>query len=169
MVDEKGVKIIATETISELTAGDIETISKSSGRWYRTKLINGERLYLRRSYNFNVEDNVVVIDVTKKPWVKQLGSILVDGSVQFGDNTDLIRRHFVHIRCKNHITIVNGSKYCGKCKQIIVPASTCYLSYLTNDMLKNKNFILGETLVDNVDNKVVLIDMERINREEDAV
>jgi hypothetical protein len=169
LVDEESVTITATETLSELSTSDIEIISKNSGMWNKTKLISGERLYVRRSYNFEVEDSVVVIDVTKKPWVKQLGSMLIDGSVQFGDTADVVRRHFVHIRCKSHITIVKGSKYCGKCKQIIVPANMCYLSYLSNDMLKNKNFILGEMLVDNVDNKVLLIDMECARRDKNVI
>ena len=172
LVGEKCVTITATETLSELTASDIEIISNNSGKWHRTKLIGGERLYIRKSYDFKVEDSVIVIDVTKKPWVKQLGSMLIDGSVQFGDTTDIIRRHFVHIRCKNHITIVKGSKYCGKCKQIITPANVCYLSYLSNDMLKNKNFLLGEMLIDNVGNvgnKILLIDMERSRRNENVI
>lgn len=169
LVDKKDLAIRATETISELTTSDIEIISKNSGKWNKTKLISGERLYLRSSYNFKIEDSVVVIDVTKKPWVKQLGSILVDGSVQFGDTIDVVRRHFVHMRCKNHITIMKGSKYCDKCKQIIIPRNMAYLSCLSNDILKNKNFIFGEMLVDNIDNKVVLIDMERLIREKNAL
>jgi hypothetical protein len=155
--------------MSELTTSDLEILMKSNGKWGRTKLVSGERLYLRSSYNLKVEDSVVIIDVTEKPWVKQLGSVLLDGSVQFGHTTDVVRRHFVHIRCKNHITIVNGSKYCDKCKRIVVPANICYLSCLSKELLKNKNFILGDMLVDNVGNKVILIDMERVIREKDAV
>ncbi len=169
MVGEKLPTITATETISELTISDIEIISKNSGLWHKTRLINGERLQVRKSHNCKKGDIVVVIDVTKKPWVKQLGSIINDESVKFGDTTDVVRRHFIHVRCKNNITIVNGRKYCDKCKQIILPRNIAYLSILTNDVFKNKSIVLGSMLVDNVSNKVLLIDVEYTRREEKVI
>lgn len=166
LVDEKSVKIEATETLSELTESDMEIILNNRGRWVVAKLVGGERLCIRKSYNFNVGDSVVVIDVTNSPAMKQLGSIRNDNSVQFGDTTDVIRRHFVHVRCRNNITIVNGRKYCDKCKSIVVPRSMCYLSSLSNEMLKNKSLKFGEMLIENIGNKVLLVDMDAVRREE---
>lgn len=167
--DEHCVTIEATETLSELTKSDIEIISKSSGRWLRTRLVEGEHLCIRKSYNYKKGDSVVIIDVTHKPWLKQLGLISDGDLVQFGDTIDVLRRHFIHVRCKNHITVVNGRKYCGKCKQIIFPRNMAYLSCLTNDILGYDKIVIGEMLVKNVDNRVLLIDMDISRREGNAL
>jgi hypothetical protein len=170
VANDKHLTIDATETLSELTANDIEIVmSSNGGRWYKTKLVNDERLYFRKAYNCNIGDNVVVVDVTKKPWVKQLGSLLHDNSVQFGDTIDVVRRHFVHIRCKHRITLLRGSRYCEKCKLIVTPANLSYLPYSSKDLLKIKYITVGEMLVNNASNKVVLIDTEYANRKENVL
>ena len=170
LLDKKhDITIEATETLSELTTSDIEIISKNCGKWHMTQLIDGERLYIRESYNCKKGDNIIIIDVTKEPWLKQLGLISEDGLVQFGDTIDALRRHFIHVRCKHHITVVNGRKYCDKCKQIIFPRNMAYLSHLTNVVLRYYKVVLGEMLVENVSNKVLLIDMELSRREESVL
>jgi hypothetical protein len=76
-----------------------------------------------------------------------------------------MKHHFVHHRCKTPITIKGDRIYCAKCKNIIPFKSIGYWSKLANKFLKNNNITIGEALIDNIGDQVLLVDMEYIRRE----
>lgn len=76
-----------------------------------------------------------------------------------------MKHHFVHRRCKNPITIKGDRISCEKCKMIIPSKSIGYWSNLANTFLKNNNITIGEALIDNICDQVLLVDMEYIRRE----
>lgn len=115
-------------------------------------------------YKFKERDNnLIIIDITKEPFVKQLGSITKDGEIKIIDTT-IFKRNLTHRRCKTSVIIKGNSIYCPKCGHIIPNKDTGRWSYLANKFLKTKNIIIGEALVNNEENPIILIDQEYIRR-----
>lgn len=106
-----------------------------------------------------------MIDITKEPFLKQLGSVTNDGKIKFIDTT-MFKRHLTHRRCKSPIMTQGNSIYCRKCGHIIPNKDTGRWSYLANTFLKTKNIIIGEALINNTENQIILIDLEYIRRNE---
>jgi hypothetical protein len=106
--------------------------------------------------------------MTTKLWTKQLCYISKEGEILINGTTGIMRRHFVHRKCKAPIIIekiIDKDRLrCSKCGQIIPPKSIVYMSNITGNFLRDNDITIGEALLDNLDNKILLVDMEYIRR-----
>jgi hypothetical protein len=109
-------------------------------------------------------ENIIVIDMTAMLWTKQLCNISKEGEILINGTTGIMRRHFIHDRCKTPIIIEKNRLRCSKCNQIIPPKSIIYMSNVTGKILRNNEITIGEALLANLDNKILLVDMEYIRR-----
>lgn len=157
---EKDMDIMATETISEVSKYEIEQILRRDIKWHRTKIDTWENLNIA-DFGLKEGESVVVIDTTDEKWVKQLCHMNHNKN---RIDSDILKLHLIHQRCKSLVTI-NGNKLrCNKCKLPSVPYNNLELWSFENKSFINVGDIMGEALVQNSGYPVILIDLEYENR-----
>lgn len=132
--------------------------------WHKIKLRCWEYLDCFKP----ISGEIIVIDITNKSWVKQLGSVSNLDNTRITGIENIIKRHIVHCRCKSSIILKESSIYCEKCKYKIPSKSTCFKSS-SGKFLKNENIVIGEALIDNKNKPILLIDLEYTRRREKII
>jgi hypothetical protein len=157
---EKDINVMATETISEVNKDEMDTILKRDIKWNKIKIDTWENLNIA-DFGFKEGGNVIIIDTTNKRWVKQLCHI---GYNKNRIDSDMLKLHLIHQRCKS-LVVINGDKLrCNKCKLPSVPYNNLELWSLENKSLIRAGDIIGEALVQNSGYSIILTDLEHENR-----
>lgn len=151
---------MASETLSELSKDDIDFLLEKEIVWEKVKLKNWDTIYLGDSFQLKENDhNLIVIDITKEPFTKQFCTLSKDGKI---NKVDIMtyKRNIAHRRCKTPIIIKGGSLFCPKCSHIVPSKDTHRWSYLENKFLRTENIFIGEAMIDDAENQIILIDLE---------
>jgi hypothetical protein len=157
---EKDINITATETISEVSKYEIDLILEREIKWQKVKIDTWENLNIA-DFGFKEGESVIIIDTTNKKWVKQLCHM---DSNKNRVNSDMLRLHLIHRRCRSPV-VINGNKLrCDKCRLPSVPYNNLELWSFENKSLIRAGDIMGEALVQNSGHSIVLVDLEYENR-----
>jgi hypothetical protein len=157
---EKDMNIMATETISEVSKYEIDLILERETKWQKVKIDTWENLNIA-DFGFKEGESVIIIDTTNKRWVKQLCHM---DSNKNRIDSDILKLHLIHQRCKS-LVVINGKKLrCDKCKLPSVPYGNLELWSFENKSFIRVGDIMGEALVQNSGYPIILVDLEYENR-----
>lgn len=167
-IKEKDQSIDATEILSELTGEDIDILLKKEMEWYKVRLKSWRYLDIEDSFRFKSGDEIIIIDMTEKLWVKQLGYVSNKDETQISGVTNIFKRYLFHDKCNNSIMLKENSIYCEECGYEVQSKNIYFKSSLSDKLLDIRDIIMGETLIDNGDKPIILIDLEYGRRDEKA-
>lgn len=169
VTEGKSRLIDATEILSELTGEDIDILLKKEMVWHDVRLKSWKYLDIRDSFKFKSGDKIIVIDMTEELWIKQLGSISSQDETQISGVTNIVKRYLFHDKCNNPIMLKENSIYCEKCGYEVPSKGIYFKSSLSDKLLNIRDIVIGETLIDNGDKPIILIDLEYVRRNEKAI
>ena len=144
----------------------MDILSKEKLKWRKVKLVSWVNINISDSFLFKDGENVIVVDITQKPWMKQFGIVSRN---QIGRISNLYKKYLIHCRCRSGIeSNEDGIFHCKKCRHIIPSKDLCFKSESSHRYLKMKDVTIGEALITSDNKKFILIDLD-YNRRKDKI